>query len=119
MKKILLAALLILPVPALADRIQATADCSSGEMAMHFTCLISLQQDGAPVEGAAFTVKTTMPSMPMAHNMPGAEAEATETPGEYKVMLHLEMYGEWALSLMLSEPERDMIMLKQDFRPAE
>lgn len=109
--------LILLATPALAARIQATADCQPGHMDMHYACAFTLTQDGDPVEGAAFTVLADMPSMPMAHNMHAVEAKPTDQPGVYKAMLHMEMHGDWALKLNLTAPARDLIVLHQVFEP--
>ena len=99
-------ALLSLATPAMADRILADASCS---------CNIFLTEGDLPVEGAAFTVTPAMPSMPMAHNIPPVEAVETEKQGAYTAKLQLGMPGDWTLTLDLTSPRRDRIILKHSF----
>ena len=104
-----------LATPAVAERMHADADCTPATMPMHFTCEITLSNGETAVEGAIFTVTPTMPSMPMAHNIPPAAAQARTTPGTYSVDLRLDMLGEWMLSLDISHPRRDRVMVTKTF----
>jgi hypothetical protein len=115
MFRLILATLSCLATPALADRILAEATCIPTDSEMRFSCEIALSQGGQPVEGATFTVKPDMPSMPMAHNMRPVPAETTDSPGIYSVHLHLEMLGEWTLTLDLTEPRRDRAVVPYTF----
>lgn len=110
-----LALLICLATPAMADRITASATCVPGDAALHYRCDIALSESGAALSDAAFTVKPDMPSMPMAHNIAPVDAVETETPGRYVVDLHLDMLGDWALTLDLSEPRRDRLVLTYSF----
>lgn len=56
-----------------------------------------------------------MPSMPMAHNVKPARARPGATPGEYRVMLDLEMLGDWTVKLRLAGPVRDLLLLDLRF----
>ena len=112
---ILALALACLAHPALADRILAEATCTNTEMDLHFRCDIVLTANGAPVDGAAFTVTPAMPSMPMAHNIPPVEAAATDEPGTYTAELQLEMAGDWTLTLDLTNPRRDRVVVSHRF----
>lgn len=115
MKNALIAALILLAAPALADRMAAEADCAPTSEALHYDCTFTLMQGDTPVTGAEFTVKPSMPSMPMAHNMHPMKAEAIGSKGIYRAMLHLEMHGTWALELDISAPARDRIVVHHDF----
>ena len=117
MRPLLLAALL-LPAPALAERLAATADCAE-RGALTYHCTLTLTRGDAPVEGAAFTVRPEMPSMPMAHNIEPVAAEPGEMPGAYEVTLTLDMHGRWLLSLDLTEPARDKVVVDHEFTPGD
>lgn len=118
MFRLTFAALACLATPAAADRILAEAACSSTETELHFDCEIALSEGGAPVANAAFTVRPDMPSMPMAHNMPTVPAETTGRPGIYSARLALQMSGDWTLTLDLTAPRRDRIVLSHTFQDA-
>lgn len=112
-------ALICLAAPAMADRIQAEASCTPLPAEQQYRCDILLTAAGSPLEGAAFTVKPDMPSMPMAHNLRPVDATATDTPGTYSADIHLEMWGDWTLTLDLSAPRRDRVVLSYSFeKPA-
>jgi len=82
-----------------------------------YDCVIALADPGtgAPVSGAQFTVRTDMPSMPMAHAMRPVAALPADRPGAYRVRLALEMYGTWTVKLRLSKPVHDQIDRRMDF----
>ncbi len=103
--------------PALAQRIPAEANCAPTGMEMHYRCEIVLGPDDAPLEGAEFTISTAMPSMPMAHNMAPVPAEATDTPGMYAATIHFEMMGVWTLTLDMTAPRRDRIVIPVTLEP--
>ncbi|SIT08265.1 YtkA-like [Roseivivax lentus] len=115
MFRLKLAILACLATPALGDRLLAEATCAPTDTEMQFNCEISLSEGGVPVEGAAFTVKPDMRSMPMAHNIPPVASKATESPGIYSVRLDLQMLGDWTLTLDLTEPRRDRVILRHTF----
>ena len=108
-------ALLCLATPAFADRIEAEASCTQTQSDLHYHCNIALSSSGNPVSGVTFTVSLAMPSMPMAHNIPPVEATESETPGTYSTDLHLDMPGDWILTLELSAPRRDRVVLSHSF----
>ena len=108
----------LLSSPVFADRLQAMADCMPAAEALHFTCDFNLSAGGEPVEDATFTVTPTMPSMPMAHNIPPADIRRGEAPGSYSADLHLEMLGDWILTLDITRPHRDRIVLNYTFDDA-
>ncbi|SHH35595.1 FixH family protein [Marivita hallyeonensis] len=118
MFRLTLAALISLASPAVADRIIADANCAPTEIDLRFNCEFNLTQNGVPVEGASFTIKPDMPSMPMAHNIPPVPADITERPGAYVAVLDLQMLGDWTLTLDVSAPRRDRIVLSQIFDDA-
>ena len=108
-------ALICLAGPAVAERFHAQATCSPSGMALHYACEIRLMPGGETVENAAFTVRPDMPSMPMAHNIRPVAVVATETPGLYSADIEIEMPGDWTLTLDLSAPRRDRVMLPYRF----
>ena len=115
MFRLIVAVLTCISTPALAERILAEATCSPTNTELQFRCEITLNQGGAPVDGAAFTVKPDMPTMPMAHNIPPVSVEATDIPGVYSAIFELQMLGDWTLTLDLSEPRRDRIVVSHTF----
>jgi hypothetical protein len=120
LKPVLAAALLLtLTVPALAERLAAEADCAATDDPLVYECVIEVAEGGAPLGGAAFTVKPDMPSMPMAHNIAPVAAEAGDAPGAYRVPLRLDMHGRWTLRLDFTAPRRDVIVIDHEFAPAE
>lgn len=119
MLKLAIASLVLLgtAAPALAQRLQAEADCSATDTALTYHCMIEVTQAGTPVEGAEFTVKADMPEMPMAHNIAPVPAEPTAHPGTYHVPLQLEMPGKWMLKLEFTAPQRDLVVIDREFLP--
>ena len=115
MFRLTLATLACLAAPAWADRIEAHADCAATETDLRFTCTFTLSRPDGPVDGAAFTVRPDMPSMPMAHNLLPVPAEPTDTPGSYTAVLDLQMHGGWTLTLDVTAPRRDRIVLPYMF----
>jgi hypothetical protein len=110
-----------LTVPAEAQRLDAAVVCDPTGNRLEYRCEINLfeSQSSEPVEDAEFVVRADMPSMPMAHNVPPAPARALDAPGLYEAVFELEMYGEWALRLEISEPRRDIVVVTQEFGAAE
>ena len=107
---------LMVPCAAVAQKVQAGLDCRPVTgVELVYDCVIFLQRDGKPVNGAQLSVGADMPSMPMAHNIKPVKAKPGTRPGEYLARLELEMPGEWALKLRLSAPWRDLIVRKLRF----
>lgn len=106
--------------PATAQRIEASVTCDATDEALLYVCHFDLTQNGAPLPGAAFTITPTMPSMPMAHNIPPVPAENLSTEGRgYHAYLELDMHGDWALTLDITAPRRDRIVINHSFLPAD
>ena len=101
--------------PAAADSFRADASCMPTATALVFTCEFTLSEGDVPVEGAAFTIWPGMPSMPMAHKIPHLSAAPTDSPGVYAAEVEALMPGGWTLTLDLSAPRRDRIVLPQAF----
>lgn len=106
-----------LALPAQAQRMDAAVSCEPTDTRYEYACVLELTAAGEPVEGAEFSVKPDMPSMPMAHNIRSQPARPTDKPGAYAVVLPLEMYGEWALRVEVSAPERDLVVVTRHFGP--
>jgi hypothetical protein len=105
-------------VPALAaDRARAVIDCKATSETLVYDCTIKLSnaRTAAPLEEATLTVGADMPSMPMAHNVRPVIAKATGTPGEYRVRVRLEMFGDWAMRLQIAGPLRDQLVEVKNF----
>ena len=113
--KILLALILLLPLPALAQKVRGEMDCRFTGTDFVYDCTIRLQRGAAPLHGARVSVGADMPSMPMAHNIRPVIATPGKAPGEYLATLDLDMIGEWAIKLRLSGPVRDQVVLLYQF----
>jgi hypothetical protein len=123
-KAIFLALALLSPLAAQAQRVAASLECRFTGTDFVYDCVLRLARGGVPLTGAQITVGADMPSMPMAHNIKPVKATPGKAPGEYRVMLDLEMTGEWALKLRLAGPVRDQLVLVYEFdeqgaRPAK
>lgn len=104
-----------LALPALAQRPQAALECRPTPTDFVYDCTIHLRRGGKPLSGVEVTVGADMPSMPMAHNVKPAQAQAGDRPGDYRVMLDLEMLGDWTVKLRLAGPVRDLLLLDLNF----
>ncbi|HYD57247.1 MAG TPA: FixH family protein [Burkholderiales bacterium] len=113
--KILLALILFLPLPALAQKVRGEMDCRFTGTDFVYDCTIRLQRGAKPLQGARVSVGADMPSMPMAHNIRPVVARSGKAPGEYLARLDLDMIGEWAIKLRLSGPVRDQVVLVYQF----
>lgn len=110
--------LILLALPAAAQRLDAEADCKPTKTDLVYECRFVLRESrtGKPVSGAELAVGADMPSMPMAHNVKPVRAAPGAAPGEYTARIELEMFGEWALKLDVRKPVRDRIVKKFDAR---
>lgn len=113
--RLLLSLLLLLPLPALAQKIRGDLECRHAGTDFVYDCTIRLARGGKPLEGARISIGADMPSMPMAHNLKPVTATAGARPGEYAAKLDLDMAGEWAVKLRLSGPVRDQLVLHYTF----
>jgi hypothetical protein len=107
--------LALISLPAFAQRLQGDLDCKPTKTDFIYHCIVKLARNGQPLSGAQVTVGADMPSMPMAHNVKPVKAKPGKTPGEYEVMLDLEMLGEWAVKLRLAGPVKDQLILLYEF----
>jgi hypothetical protein len=71
---------------------------------------------GQPVSGVSIKINVDMPSMPMMHRVPTAIAEPAGESGRYKARFTVEMPGEWAAQIEISEPVRTKIVKKFNVR---
>jgi hypothetical protein len=99
----------------LAQKPDATLQCTATKTDFVYECVIRLSRGGQPLAGAQITVGADMPSMPMAHNVKPVKARPGKAPGEYLASLDLEMLGEWAVKLRLGGPVRDQLVLLYEF----
>ena len=100
-----------------AERARADVECTPTDQKLVYDCMIMLtgRKSGTAVDGVEFTVKTDMPSMPMAHNVKPVKAMPAGQPGMYHARIELEMHGEWILKMDVSKPARDTIIYKMHF----
>ena len=98
-------------------RSKAQVSCRPAAARLHYDCTIRLTdaRGQTPLAGAKLAVGADMPSMPMAHNIRPVEAAPTADPGVYEVRLKLEMHGDWALRIDVSEPLRDRVIVPLRF----
>ena len=108
--------LVLLALPAAAQRANADLRCAHTGTDFVYDCVIRVTRAGAPVPKLTITVGADMPSMPMAHNVKPVKARPGREPGEYMARLDLDMPGEWAVKLRLSGPVRDVLVLRQHFK---
>ena len=108
-----LSAWIWVPSPSLAGgRMDAEVTCQPAEQPLTYRCAIRLtdRESGEPVEGASFTMRTGMPSMPMAHTTPLVQGEPGGEPGLYRATLQFEMAGEWVIDIRTTAPARDQML---------
>ena len=93
-------------------RAKADVTCKPTEKKLEYDCNIKLSNSrtGEPLSDVTLTVGADMPSMPLAHNVRPAKAEARQEPGTYQARIRLEMLGDWALRLDLSGKIRDRVV---------
>ncbi len=113
--RLLACVLLLVSLEAFGQKADAVLDCKHTGKDFIYDCRIKIDRGGEPLTGAQVTVGADMPSMPMAHNVKPVNAQPTNTPGEYRARLDLEMPGEWAVKLRLAGPPRDQLVLHYDF----
>lgn len=63
-------------------------------------------QAGEPLRSARVQVTVDMPSMPMMHRLPTVTATPGREPGVYIARVKLEMPGEWAARIDVTQPAR-------------
>ena len=96
-----------------ADKKSAQVECAATDVRLTYDCIITLtnKTTGHAIKDAEFTVSADMPSMPGAHAIKPA-AVMNHGMGMYHVQLVLEMYGEWALTMDFTQPNRDRVVTK-------
>ena len=109
-------ALWILVIPTsspAADRKSAQVECAATDVRLTYDCIITLRnkKTGQAIKDAEFSVSADMPSMPGAHTVKPVTA-INQGTGIYHAKLVLEMYGEWALTMDFTQPERDRVVTK-------
>ncbi len=97
-----------------AGRMRAEVTCKPAEEPLVYHCTIKLteRETGQPIEGAEFTMHTSMPAMPMAHHAPPVEGEPGTSPGVYYGTFHFQMAGEWVIDIRTTAPSRDQMLHK-------
>jgi hypothetical protein len=100
-----------------AERAKVNIMCKPTSQKLVYDCMIKLmsKKSGAPLEGAMVMIKSDMPSMAMAHNVPIVHALKGDKPGHYKARLNLQMHGDWVLTIDISGPFRDRVIKKLKF----
>ena len=96
-----------------ADKISAQVECAATDVRLTYDCIITLRnkKTGQAIKDAEFSVSADMPSMPGAHTVKPVTA-INQGMGIYHTKLVLEMYGEWALTMDFTQPERDRVVTK-------
>jgi hypothetical protein len=114
-KNALFLILVLLPCPALAQRVQGDMSCTHTGVDFVYNCVIHIQKGVEPVSNLNIVVGADMPSMPMAHNVKPVKARPGKTAGEYLARLDLEMAGEWAVKIRVTGPVREQLVLHYEF----
>ena len=96
-----------------ADKKSAQVECAATAVRLTYDCIITLRnkKTGQAIKDAEFSVSADMPSMPGAHTVKPVTA-INQGTGIYHAKLVLEMYGEWALTMDFTQPERDRVITK-------
>ena len=96
-----------------ADKKSAQVECAATDIRLAYDCIITLtnKKTGQAIKDTEFTVSADMPSMPGAHAIKPV-AVMNHGMGMYHVQLVLEMYGEWALTMDFTQPNRDRVVTK-------
>ena len=106
--------LLVIPTSSqAADKKSAQVECAATDIRLTYDCMITLtnKKTEQAIDDAEFTVSADMTSMPSAHTIKPV-AVINLGKGMYQVHLPLEMYGEWALTMDFSQPQRDRVVTK-------
>ena len=106
--------LLVIPTSSqAADKKSAQVECAATDIRLTYDCMITLtnKKTEQAIDDAEFTVSADMTSMPGAHAVKPV-AVINHGKGMYQVHLPLEMYGEWALTMDFSQPQRDRVVTK-------
>ena len=93
-------------------RAQVTCQPAQEPLVYHCTIKLTDRETGRPIEGAEFRMHTSMPGMPMAHNMPPVQAKPGSAPGTYHGTIRFEMAGEWVIDIRTTAPSRDQMLHK-------
>ncbi len=106
--------LLVIPTSSsAADKKSAQVECAATDVRLAYDCIITLtnKTTGHAIKDAEFTVSADMTSMPGAHAIKPVGV-MNHGMGMYHVQLVLEMYGEWALTMDFTQPNRDRVVTK-------
>ena len=118
MHVVVAAAILALPVALHAgERAAADVSCTPTDQKFVYDCMIMLKgkKSGTPMTDAKIVIHADMPSMPRAHTVRPVTAMPMGMPGQYHAKVELEMHGDWALTLEVSGPIRDKLVMKLRF----
>ena len=96
-----------------ADKKSAQVECAATDVRLAYDCIITLtnKKTGQAIKDTEFTVSADMTSMPGAHTVKPV-AVINHGKGMYHAHLPLEMYGEWALTMDFTQPNRDRVVTK-------
>jgi len=96
-----------------AGKKSGQVECAATDVRLAYDCIITLtnKKTRQTIKDAEFTVSADMPSMPGAHTVKPV-AVMNHGMGMYHVQLVLEMYGEWALTMDFTQPNRDRVVTK-------
>lgn len=93
------------PGPTALD-LEFLAKPTGRPLEMDLVVILRDKAGGAPVSGARIEINVDMPSMPMMHRVPKTVAAPAAEPGHYAARVKLEMGGEWAARILVTEPAR-------------
>ena len=105
--------IIIFPMEKALGKMMAEVECKGTEEKLVYNCMITLKDSktGKKIPKAEFKVSADMPSMAGVHNVKPVMTHSMGM-GMYHVRLNLEMYGEWALTMDFSQPQRDRVVTK-------
>jgi hypothetical protein len=118
-----LAALLLLAVPHTSGadlwKVDFTKHWTGHERGLQYQYTFKVTSpDGAPVDGAEFTVVGDMPDMRNHHPTQSVVAAPGVEAGTYNATLHFFMEGKWELKLNFEKPFRNELLLLDTVRVA-
>ena len=94
----------------------AAMECSAAGEKYAYECVVELRdiETGGTLVGAQFMVGAQMPSMSGAHRV-GPVVVQEHGQGRYGFRIALKKYGEWAITMNFSKPERHRVVKKMMF----
>ena len=110
---VLLLGVFLMPVTTIAAAAKKVVamECSAAGEEYAYECVVELRDPGTggAIVGAQFMVGAQMPSMAGAHRVEPVVVQE-HGQGWYGFRMALKKYGEWAITMDFSKPERDRVV---------